>query len=71
MREQIGYFFNSGNNTGEFIERTCLLSSTYASLHGVHIPKENIRRSIALFNVRCLSKHTWVNDSGVCIGRKK
>jgi len=71
MSIQIAYLYSNGNNVGEFAQNTSLLSSTYASSHGISVYVENIRRSIALFNVRSLSKHTWVNDSNVSKGRKK
>ena len=31
---------------------------------------ENLRRSIAMFSIRSLPKHTWVNSNNVFVGRE-
>ncbi len=70
MKEQIGYFYSNGNNVSEFSQNTSILSSTYASLHGIPVYKENLRKILSLFIVRSVSKHIWMNDCDVCIGKE-
>ncbi len=65
----IAYFLCNNNNMFEAQERTCLLSSSYAYSQGKYIPKNNIRRSLALFCVRSLPKHSWINDNNRFLGR--
>ncbi len=63
----IGYFFFIGNDIyhSVFIRHSCFLSSTSSINHGIPLSKESIRRSIALFSVRSLPRHTWVNNCDV------
>jgi hypothetical protein len=70
------FFFNcNANNVFQAIKFTNFFSSTSAG-HlsrgemkgmGYYIPMDNIaiRRSIALYSVRSLPKHTWINNCDV------
>jgi len=59
----IGYFFFIGNDIyhSVFIRHSCFSSIN----HGIPLSKESMRRSITLFSVRSLPKHTWVNNCDV------
>ncbi len=70
----IAFFYCSNNNMFSAQQMTCLLSGMWNPIIGdVKIykePKDSIRRSIALYCVRCLPKKTWINDNNRFIGRE-
>ncbi len=65
----IAFFFCSNNNIFKAQQETCLLSSQFAGDHGFYTPSTSIRRSITLFSVRSLPKHTWINDNNRFLGK--
>lgn len=80
----IAFLYCSNNDMFHAQQKTCLISSTtptakrngvgdIKSGNGFYIyktPTDSIRRSIALFCVRSLPKHTWINSNNVFIGRE-
>ena len=71
------WFFNClENNCIASRNNTYLLSSTSASSKtsikgsGTYVCPDNIRRAIALFGVRSLTKTKWENAYNVYIGRE-
>lgn len=77
----IAFFVCLSNGLFEAQQMTCLISSTFPppkrngagdlkSGLGFYIPKNNLRRSIALYCVRSLPKHTWINDNNRFIGKE-
>ena len=76
--QHYGFFNNASNNVFGSIQGVYLISSTSSCSYkkqgsikglGTYMYDDNIRRSIALFCVRSIPKHTWVNDPNVYIGR--
>jgi hypothetical protein len=63
-----GFFNNNCNDVMHSLQDTYLMSSTTSGPNismkgrGNYMYDENIRRSIIIFNVRCLSTHTWITD---------
>ena len=83
MNNQIAFLFCAGNDVFQSQQRTVLLSLPYitnkddrsGSLIGAGVflyshNEDSIRRSISLFCVRSLPKHTWINDNNRFIGRE-
>lgn len=78
--QPIAFFWCAGNELLEAQRLTCLFSASFTTqpknlyfTNGVFIhktPKDNIRRSLALFCVRSLTNHTWRN-SNVFIGKSE
>jgi hypothetical protein len=79
----IAFFFCDSNNMFSAQQGSCLLSHTLMSPrddkrgdikgNGIFMYEEhidNIRRSISLFCVRSLPKHTWVNSNNVFLSRR-
>ena len=67
----IADLFSNGNSLFEAQQLTCLLSSTRENyVNHILIYRHSIRRSITLYCVRCLPKHTWINDNNRFIGRE-
>jgi hypothetical protein len=72
--QPIAFFICHSNDLFQAQQLTILLSGRWNPTIGdVKIykePKDSIRRSIALYAVRCLPKHTWINDNNRFIGRE-
>jgi hypothetical protein len=72
----IGFFYCDSNNMFKAKTQTSFLSSSYSSQplsshsSGFFMSKKNIRKSIVLFSVRSLPKHTWINDNNRFLGRE-
>ena len=62
---QLGSFFNSGNNIQSNVQNVALLSSTYANAHSspISISISNVTRCTALFTARKLIENTWINHA--------
>ena len=61
--DQIGSFFNSGNNVQSNAQNVALLSSTYANSHSSPIAIANLLRCTSLFTARKLIENTWINHA--------
>lgn len=58
---QLGSFFNAGNNIQSNVQNVALLSSTYANAHSSPISISNLTRCTALFTARKLIEGNWIN----------
>lgn len=58
---QLGSFFNAGNNIQSNVQNVALLSSTYANAHSSPISISNFTRCTALFTARKLIEGNWIN----------
>lgn len=61
--DQLGSFFNSGNNVQSNAQNVALLSSTYANSHSSPIAIANLLRCTSLFTARKLIENTWINHA--------
>lgn len=79
MIQHYGFFYSDSNDVFHSVQGVGFLSST-STIHknqgaikgaGTYMYPNNIRHCIALFCVRSLPKHSWVNDPNVYIGEPK
>lgn len=79
MSTHYGFFNNACNNVFASIQGVYLTSSTSSCSYkqdgkikglGTYMYDDNIRRSIALFCVRSIPKHNWINSNNVYIGKE-
>ena len=77
MIQHYGFFMCECNDVFHSVQGTSLLSSTinhrsnsYKGL-GEYMYPNNIRHCIALYCVRSIPKHSWVNSNNVYIGEPK
>ena len=80
MTQHYGFFMSDSNNVFASIQGVALLPSTSSCSYkqdgkikgvGTYMHDDNIRRAIALFCVRSIPKHTWINSNNVYIGEPK
>ena len=76
MTQHYGFFYSGNNNVFASIQGVALISSTSNANnrpkgHGTYMYDDNIRRAIALFCVRSIPKHSWINSNNVYIGEPK
>lgn len=77
MTQNYGFFNNACNNVFASIQGVYLISSTTPNIGtrpkgpGTYMYPNNIRHCIALFCVRSLPKHSWINSNNVYIGEPK
>ncbi len=72
MNDHVCYLSANANNMSEASRITCLLSQNSLSKYGgFYIAKNNIRKSVVLFSIRSLPKHTWINDPDTFIVSEK
>ena len=62
MSNHYGFFYSECNSMFDAKQGTALMSSIYI---------DNFRLAIALYGVRTLPKHTWINDPNTYIAPNK
>lgn len=77
MSTHYGFLTSKANDLFNSVQGVVLLSLTsdggkdHLTGRGTYMYPNNIRRAIALFCVRSLPKHTWINSNNVYIGEPK
>ena len=79
MSNHHGFFTSDSNNVQCSVQGAYLMSSTSSCSYkhdgkikglGTYMYKDNIRHCIALYCVRTIPKHSWVNSNNVYMGRE-
>ena len=74
------FLYSDSNSIFNSIQQTALLSSTSSCSYkhdgkikgiGCYIYNNNIRHCLALYCVRSIPKHTWINSNNVYIANKE
>ena len=74
--QHYGFFHSDSNSVFNSIQGVALLSSTTSHRStrnkglGEYLYSQGIRRAIALFCVRSIPKHNWINSNNVYIGKE-
>jgi hypothetical protein len=76
MNNHYGFFNSDSNNISGSVQGAYLVSSTSSGAGtrpkgpGLYIHQSNFRIAIALYCVRTIPKHNWINSNNVYIGRR-
>ena len=78
MNNHYGFFNNNSNDMFASVQGVYLISSTSSWPKGAgsfkgtgsYLNQSNLRHCIALYCVRTIPKHSWVNSNNVYMGRE-